>query len=134
MEFTQSFEITRWEPAVYDDRDGVVLARVEVYKLFDGELTGTSTAELLSVGTTAGPSAYTAVERFDGTLSGREGTFVLVHGAGADSAAASGYVATGTGTGELTGLRGTVTFVHDDEGPRLTFDYELPGAEKTAQD
>ena len=48
------------------------LGRATVGKNFTaGELDGTSAAELLMVGTTDGPAAYTAIERFTGTLGGR---------------------------------------------------------------
>ncbi|ADB34605.1 conserved hypothetical protein [Kribbella flavida DSM 17836] len=126
MKFTQPFEITKWDQSTYDDADDVELGRATVGKTFaDGELVGTSSAELLMVGTPAGPAAYTAVERFTGTLDGREGSFVMVHGASAEETASHGKVVASAGA--LTGLSGTVLYEHDDQGPRLTLDYELPG-------
>ncbi|WP_432940869.1 DUF3224 domain-containing protein [Kribbella sp. CA-253562] len=124
MPFTQSFEITKWDQSTYDESDGVELGRATVTKSFaDGQLVGTSSAELLMVGTPAGPAAYTAVERFTGTLDGRDGTFVMVHGATADETASHGRIV--AAAGDLTGLTGTVVYEHDDQGPRLTVDYEL---------
>jgi hypothetical protein len=124
MPFTQSFEITKWDQSTYDEADGVELGRATVTKSFAGdELAGTSSAELLMVGTPAGPAAYTAVERFTGTLAGRDGSFVIVHGATADENVSRGKIV--AASGDLTGLTGTVVFEHDDQGPRLTVDYEL---------
>jgi uncharacterized protein DUF3224 len=123
MQFTQDFEITRWDQSIYDDSAGLELGRATVGKKFTGELEGTSSAELITVSTPEGPAAYTAVERFTGTLAGRDGSFVMVHGAGADESAATGRIV--AAAGDLTGLTGTVVYEHDDQGPRLTLDYEL---------
>ncbi|MFC0625931.1 DUF3224 domain-containing protein [Kribbella deserti] len=125
MQFTQSFEITKWDQATYDDSDGINLGKAVVGKTFTGTLEGTSSAELLVVGTPEGPAAYTAVERFEGSLDGKSGSFVMLHGATADQTSSPGKILPNTGTGELAGLTGTVTYEHDDEGPRLTLDYEL---------
>ncbi|WBQ06905.1 DUF3224 domain-containing protein [Kribbella sp. CA-293567] len=136
MRFTQAFEITKWDQSTYDESGELTLGRAVVGKTFTGSklegadldqvegLEGTSTAELLMVGTAQGPAAYTAVERFTGTLAGRDGTFVIVHGASADQTSSPGKIV--AADGDLTGLTGTVVYEHDDQGPRLTVDYELP--------
>jgi uncharacterized protein DUF3224 len=134
MRFTQAFEITKWDQSTYDESGELTLGRAAVGKTFTGTaiegteegtgLEGTSTAELLMVGTAAGPAAYTAVERFTGTLAGREGSFVIVHGASAEQTSSPGKIV--AADGDLTGLTGTVVYEHDDKGPRLTVDYELP--------
>ena len=127
MRLTQAFEITKWDQSAYDESGDLTLGRAAVGKTFsqaaDG-LEGTSTAELLMVGTTAGPAAYTAVERFTGTLAGRAGSFVMVHGASADQTSSPGKIV--AADGDLSGLTGTVVYEHDDKGQRLTVDYELP--------
>jgi hypothetical protein len=125
MRFTQAFEITQWDQATYDETGKIQLARATVGKTFTGgELEGTSSAELLMAGTADGPAAYTAVERFTGTLAGREGTFVMVHGATADQTSSSGKIV--AADGDLTGLTGAITYEHDEHGARVTVDYELP--------
>lgn len=131
MRFTQAFEITKWDQSTYDESGDLTLGRAAVGKTFTDSnqevlegLEGTSTAELLMVGTAQGPAAYTAVERFTGTLSGREGSFVMVHGASAEQTSSPGKIV--AADGGLTGLTGTVVYEHDDKGPRLTLDYELP--------
>ena len=125
MQFTQAFEITRWDQAAYDETGKIQLGRAVVGKTFTvGDLEGTSSAELLMVGTTDGPAAYTAVERFTGTLAGRDGSFVMVHGATADQTSSPGKMV--AADGDLAGLTGTVVYQHDEQGPRLTVDYELP--------
>ena len=80
MQATGTFTLTGWEPVTYDDTEGAQLGRVAVEKRFDGDLAGTSTAELLTVLDGEGrPAAYIGVERVTGTLDGRSGTFVLHH-------------------------------------------------------
>ena len=125
MKFTQSFEITQWDQTAYDEAGTIQLGRASVAKKFTGgELDGTSSAELLMGGTGDGPAVYTALERFTGTLAGRKGTFVMVHGATADQAGAPGKIV--AAEGDLAGLTGTVLFEHDEDGsPRLTVDYVL---------
>jgi hypothetical protein len=133
MQITVPFEITRWDEEPYDKGEGNELARATVEKAFAADrLSGTSAAQLFLVRTAGEPqgAAYTAVERFQVVLGGREGTFVLVHGATSEVDAddvSRGHVVPGSGTGGLEGLRGTAAYAHDEDGPRLTLDYELPG-------
>jgi hypothetical protein len=126
---TIPFEITRWYEEPYESADGNTLLRATVEKTFaTDDLTGTSTAQLLMVRTADEPqgAAYTAIERVVGVLGGREGGFVLTHGAVTGEPGASGHVVPGSGTGDLAGLTGAVSYEHDEAGPRLLLDYELP--------
>jgi len=125
MKFTQPFEISQWDQAAYDETGTIHLGRATVGKTFSGtDLEGTSSAELLMVGTADGPAAYTAVERFTGTLGGRKGSFVMLHGATADQTSSPGRIV--AAEGDLAGLTGTVVYEHDERGARITVDYELP--------
>jgi Protein of unknown function (DUF3224) len=125
MKFTQAFEITRWDQAAYDEAGTIQLGRASVGKTFTGgELEGTSTAELLMAGTADGPAAYTAMERFTGTLGGRKGSFVMLHGATVGESGAPGNIV--AAEGDLAGLTGTVLYQHDEQGARVTIDYKLP--------
>ena len=123
------FTIEDWDAHALDEQEGApALGRVRFRKTYKGDdLVGTAVAGFLN----CDQLAYAAVERITGTLGGRTGTFVLMHGAGAGSGAAeegvsSGYFVAGSGTGELTGLTGTMKIRHADEGPRLYLDYSLP--------
>lgn len=56
------------------------IARMSIDKQFFGALQGTSKGQMLSVGTGVdGSAGYVAIERFSGTLNGRNGTFALQH-------------------------------------------------------
>ena len=122
------FAITGWEQINYDEpTDGVPLARATVRKTFDGELRGTSVAELLLCAPDDAHAGYLGQERFTGILAGREGTFVIQHGGIVDGPDQRpfGAIIPGAATGALRGLRGNVTFMHDEQGARIQIDYEF---------
>src|SRR5207247_7430847 len=130
---TGTFDIEGWDQQTYDEREGVSLARATVTKTFHGDLEGTSTAELLLAGSTQVETsrAYVAIERIEGRLHGRTGTFVLHHTAigSAAGGTAAWTVVPDTGTGELRGLSGQVQIAIDADGThRFTLDYELADA------
>jgi uncharacterized protein DUF3224 len=122
-----TFVIDNWEGSPYDTEPGAELARARVTKTFHGDLEGSSTVELLSATTSAGPAAYVALERIRCRLHGRTGSFVLHHSAGA--AGTSWSVVVGSGTDDLTGLTGTGEIQrHEDGSHTFVLDYELPEA------
>jgi len=115
-------------PAVPDG--GATLGRASLDKTFHGELEGTSQGEMLTALTaTPGSAGYVAVERVDGALHGRRGSFALLH---------TGVMARGeqrltiavvpdSGTGELQGLVGALKITIDEGKHAYEFEYELPG-------
>jgi hypothetical protein len=126
------FQVTGWEPdpAPLDlgDAGPVAFGRVTLRKTFDGALAGSSVVTMTSASVGEAPVGYSALELVTGTLDGRGGTFVLQHSGVVDEGAPSpsGLVLPGTGTGALSGLRGTMTIEHEESGPVLHLDYELP--------
>ena len=126
------FEVTGWEPdpqpVELGDAGPVVFGRVILRKAFTGALAGSSVVSMTSAAVGEAPVGYSALELVTGALEGRMGTFVLQHSGVVDEGAPSpsGVVLPGTGTGQLSGLRGTLTIEHDDAGPVLHLDYELP--------
>jgi hypothetical protein len=111
----------------YDDHDGVKIARAHISKTFTGDLVGTSETDLITV-TAENPAAYVAIERFDGTVHGRKGTFILEHEAGGDNGVPwmTWKIVESAGTGELAGLRGEGQIViGPDGGHSYTLEYEL---------
>ena len=125
------FAITAWDETPYDEpADGPPLARIEVAKRFTGALTGTSTALVTTAQGPAG-AGYVATERVTGSLDGRDGTFVLQHGAMGpmDDAGAMhqwGHVVPGSGTAALAGLAGDALFARQpDDSHTLTLTYRF---------
>jgi hypothetical protein len=78
-----------------------------------------------------GSGGYVAIERVDGTLRGREGTFVLLHQGtmkrGSDFKLMIAVVPD-SGTGRLVGLTGTMVIVIKHGKHSYEFDYALPEA------
>jgi hypothetical protein len=126
---TAEFAITSWEVVESDDTPpNPKMARTVVKKTFTGALVGSSVAELLTCETESGGAGYLAMERVEGTLDGRAGTFVIQHGGLYDAATGKstpyGAIVPGSATGELAGLRGSAEYKHDDAGAILTLHYD----------
>lgn len=126
---TSTFVINTWEPTPYDEQDGVTLTRTHLTKTFQGEIEGTSTADLLMAsGQQEGSAAYVGLERITARVHERSGSFILLHSAtaarGAQSATWS--VVPDSGTGELKGLRGEARIINEpDGGHTFILDYDL---------
>ena len=123
-----TFDLDRFDDeAPYDDREGVKLSRAHIGKTFQGDLAGTSETDIITVFTEV-PAAYAGIERFQGTLHGREGSFVLQHNAGGGGGAPwmTWKIVETSGTGELSGIRGEgQIIIGPDGGHSYTLDYEL---------
>ena len=125
---TSTFVIDAWEATPYDEREGATLSRTHITKTFSGEIEGQSTAELLMAVAQEGSASYVGIERIEGRVHGRSGSFVLLHSAtstrGAQSATWS--VVPDSGTGELRGLRGEARIINEEDGGHtFTLDYDL---------
>lgn len=115
------------EAGVGDSR----ISGVALGKIFSGDLSGTSSGQMLAVHTAVeGSTAYVAMEHVVGALCGLEGSFALQH---------SGIMARGTptlsitvvpdsGTGRLTGIAGIFEIAIVEGTHRYAFEYTLPGA------
>ena len=104
-----SFVIDRKDaaPAAWE---GGQLGINSFYKTFTGDFAGTSMVRAVMLMTDdGGPAVYTGIERFDGTLMGRRGTFLLTHSAVMHKGVQHGEwaIVTGSGTGELADIHGT---------------------------
>ncbi|WP_327045882.1 DUF3224 domain-containing protein [Microbispora sp. NBC_01189] len=126
---TGTFDVTGWNDLATEEKPGATFGRARIIKTFQGDLTGTSTTEILTVGTPDGPAAYVGVEHFEGTLNGRKGTFVLQHSAASHDGEQwmRWQIVPATGTGELTGLTGEGA-IRVEEGHHYTLGYTLPEA------
>lgn len=104
-----TFDVKMTPEPPYSDANGVTLARATFDKTFHGPLSATGSVQFLSVraGTNA---AYVALERIEGTLEGRQGSFVVTHKAVASSNGRSLVIeiVSGTGTHELSGIEGSI--------------------------
>ena len=123
-----TFEVKLAPLALADKAADATLARMSIDKQFLGDLQATSKGEMLSAGTAAkGSAGYVAIERINGKLHGRSGTFILQH---------SGTMTRGdgqltvtvvpdSGTGELIGLTGKMAINIIDKKHLYDFEYTL---------
>lgn len=129
MHAAGSFEVTIAPLAKTDHAGGSTLGRYSLDKVFRGELEATSSGEMLTAGTAvAGSAGYVAIERVEGALGGRKGTFVLQHlgrmARGEQSLTIT--VVPDSGTGELAGLEGTMHVDIDGKAHFYRVEYTLP--------
>lgn len=98
-------------------------------KRFHGDLEAHRAGEMLAAMTeTQGPAGYVAIERVDGTLHGRKGTFILQH-IGVMNRGASDLtiiVVPDSATGELVGLTGTRSIQIESGQHFYDLTYSLP--------
>lgn len=122
-----------WAPVPYEFAPaGPVLMRGSVVNHYTGELEAVGTAQVLIAGLPEGTTTMVAVERIDGRLGGRSGTFVLrtVGSITGGVAELAWTVIPGSGTGELKGLHGEGGYRTDNLGPdghadiELTYDFD----------
>lgn len=108
---------------------GEPIGRMQIDKRFRGGLEAKSLGQMLSVTTSVqGSAAYVAMERVEGALDGREGSFVLHHTGVMDrgKAALSVLVVPDSGTGSLAGLTGSMTIRIESGNHLYEFEYALP--------
>jgi hypothetical protein len=90
------------------------VARMTLEKQFSGELSATSTGEMLACGDGTTSGAYVAIEKVTGSLGGRKGSFMLVHHGLMNRGTSQNWTVTvvpDSGTDELKGLTGTLKIV-----------------------
>jgi hypothetical protein len=107
------------------------LGRMSIEKQFHGDLAGTSAGEMLSAGMEVkGSAGYVAMERVNGTLDGRTGTFVLQHSGTMTRGEPqlSITVVPDSGTEELVGIAGKLTIKIVEKKHFYEFEYTLPEA------
>jgi hypothetical protein len=106
------------------------VGRMSLDKRFRGDLDATSSGEMLAFRTAIADSAgYVAIERVQGSLHGRSGSFALQHSSTMERGAQRQniIVIPDSGTGELAGLSGSMTIVIAPGGAHsYEFDYSLP--------
>jgi hypothetical protein len=125
---TGSFDVSLSPPKLEDG--DTTISRIPFSKQFHGDMTGSSTGQMLAVGSPAqGMGGYVAMEKMNVTLAGRMGGFVLQHTGTMDHGRVemSVKVVPDSGTGELAGISGTFN-IRIEEGSKhfYDFDYTLP--------
>lgn len=112
--------------ATYDQTAGPALMEIHIRETFSGDIAGESTVRALQVARNNRSASLVSMQRFQGTLGGRQGTFVLQGSETVENGKikATWFVVPGSGTGDLTGLRGEGGFEGEfGKGSNGTLDY-----------
>lgn len=134
MRATATFTVTAFTPTELKPEPAVSTALPvsvsTMEKHYEGEATGRSaTLFTAAFDQTTGAGTYVAMESFDGSLHGRQGSFNFVHSAttsGNDRSAEFFTIVPSSGTGELAEVTGAGGMAVDADGThRIWFDYQL---------
>jgi hypothetical protein len=111
--------------------NGVAAGHLRGDKTFAGDLTGTSRGDMWTAMTEVeGSAGYVAIEKIEGTLRGRKGTFTVLHQGTMRRGAEYQIrivIVPESGTGQLKGLSGTMSIrIEKDGGHFYDLDYTLP--------
>ena len=107
------------------------IGRMSLDKQYHGALDAAGQGEMLAYMDRAlGSGAYVAMEKVEGTLDGRRGSFLLVHTGtmARGTPALTVAVVADSGQGELAGLAGTLQIRIEGGKHYYDFDYTLPAA------
>lgn len=125
-----SFEVKLTPQTPGDKAEGAsTLGRFSLDKQFHGDLEAISKGEMLTAMTDIKDSAgYVAIERVNGTLHGRKGSFILQHSSTMTRGTPqqSVTVVPDSGTHQLAGLSGMMIIKIEDKKHFYDFEYTLP--------
>ena len=125
---TGTFDVQMIPEPPFSTADGVTLGRISINKQFHGALEGTSVGTMLSAGTPVkGSAGYVAIERVEGALDGRRGSFVLQHSGTMNRGEPqlTVTIVPDSGTGELAGISGLMTIDILDKKHLYTLNYGI---------
>jgi hypothetical protein len=120
-----SFELKAWNEDAYEELgDGRKLTRAEVAQVFTGDISGEGAVQWLMYYREDGTARFLGLQRVNGSIGDRSGSFVLETVGDFDGGEARGAwtVVPGSGTEGLSGLSGKGKF-SAPRGPQA--EYEL---------
>lgn len=124
-----TFDVKMNPQAPEDNVGDPTVGRMALDKQFHGDLEATSKGQMLAVSSTEvqGSAGYVAMERVNGTLHGRKGTFALQHSGvmTRSTPQLSITVVPDSGTDELVGLAGKMTINIIDGKHLYEFEYTV---------
>jgi len=118
-----SFEI-KLDPQ--DDQDAPA-GRMIIRKKYSGDLQGDGTGQMLSKRTEKGTAAYSAIEEFEGSISGKSGAFTFIHTGymSADGQSLEVKILPGSGTEEFANITGSLEITQEEGKHRYVLTYDL---------
>ena len=128
MQAKGEFEVTRIPQEELEIGEGATIGHSRFDKRFRGPLDAASVVHMLALmSPVQGSGAYVAIERIEGTLDGRRGSFFVQHNGIMDRGKPSLdlTVVPDTGTDGLAGLHGRIAIDIVDGKHYYTFDYDF---------
>ena len=125
---TGTFEVKLNPLPAYAQSEDANLGRMSLDKQFHGDLEAVSIGEMLSAQTSVkGSAGYVAIERVNGMLHGKRGTFVFQHTGTMTRGVPqlSVTVVPDSGSGELSGLSGQMAIQIADGKHSYEFEYTI---------
>jgi hypothetical protein len=124
-----SFEITSFNEETYEERgEGAKLTHAWGDQTFSGDIEGTGLVHWLMSYRSDKTARFVGLQRIDGAIAGRRGSFIVESSGDHDGAASHGgwVVVPDSGTDDLKGISGTGGF-EAPGGMKVTYelDYEL---------
>jgi hypothetical protein len=121
------FDVTTIPQPAESNPDFASVSRLLLDKRFHGPLDAISRGQMLAVGGSDGWGVYVAMEKVEGTLEGKAGSFVFYHHGTMNAAGQelTVTVAPGSGAGELKGLAGRMAIDIRDGKHFYGFEYSL---------
>lgn len=112
-----------------DTPESAASMRLSIVKKFTGDFVGTGRGEMWTADTHAqGSGGYVAIEKVEGTLHGKSGSFIMMHqgtmraGANFDLRI---VIVPDSGKGEMASITGTAKIIIADGKHSYEFDYQL---------
>jgi hypothetical protein len=120
-----SFNLTSWDEETYFEFSGRKMTLATVTQSFSGDITGEGEVRWLMVYTDDGTARFVGMQRVEGSIDGRHGSFVLETSGDFDGQMArwTATVILGSGSDELEGLQGMGTF-GAEHGPEATYEID----------
>jgi len=125
---TGTFDVTITPETLSDTAAQSGLGRLSLDKRYHGGLVASAQGEMLSArASVTGSAGYVALERVEGSLDGRHGSFYLQHSGTMTrgAPALSVTVVPDTGTEQLQGLRGSLAIRIEDGKHYYDFTYDI---------
>jgi hypothetical protein len=122
------FDVKTLPQAPEANQDFAAVGRLLLDKQFHGALEAVSHGQMLAVGGEGGWGVYVAIEKLEGSLEGKRGSFILYHHGTMtpeDGQHLVVTVAPRSGTAELAGISGQMAIEIVDGKHFYVFDYEL---------
>lgn len=122
------FELSVTPNEISDIEQPLGLMKMVFNKTFHGELSGSSIVSMMGImNKETGSGGYVAIEKFDGKLEGKKGSFYLQHSSSMNNGAQnqSINIIPNSGADELSGITGSMIIEIKDGKHFYIFDYDL---------